>query len=323
MAFDFDAAVGAPFRMQPGLRRLAADAPALTPAAPGSRHQREKLAVLSAFAPLALARVAGFDEAPALARLAALAARHHPAAWAWDGRRAEALHLGAAVAEGVVERTRPGVFGLGDEITRCLEGLPPAWRLAGLFALAFEDDLALVDRRGHVPWLAVCLPSHWAPPHKIGAHFTQIHAPVADNTLLIKAADSLVRLVTGGGAGSDAGDAAGAPRWERFVWNVTDQPRLHTHPEHVAPRDWQHTEPASAWFRSEHQSFVPLPDLGLAFFTIRVDVQPLARVLDTPTRARALHDAVATMSPAVLDYRGLAPVRERLLAWLAARAAGA
>jgi hypothetical protein len=48
-AFDFDAAVQAPFRMQPGLRRLAAGAPQLTPLRPGSRHQREKLAVLSAF----------------------------------------------------------------------------------------------------------------------------------------------------------------------------------------------------------------------------------------------------------------------------------
>ena len=54
MPFDFDAAVSAPFRMQPGLRRLAPGTPQLTPLAPGSRHQREKLAVLSAFPELAL-----------------------------------------------------------------------------------------------------------------------------------------------------------------------------------------------------------------------------------------------------------------------------
>ena len=48
-AFDFDAAVQAPFRMQPGMRRLAAGSPQLTPLSPGSRHQREKLAVLCAF----------------------------------------------------------------------------------------------------------------------------------------------------------------------------------------------------------------------------------------------------------------------------------
>ena len=50
MSFDFDVAVNPPFRMQPGLRRLAPGSAQLTPLAPGSRHQREKLAVLSAFA---------------------------------------------------------------------------------------------------------------------------------------------------------------------------------------------------------------------------------------------------------------------------------
>ena len=33
----------------------------------------------------------------------------------------------------------------------------------------------------------------------------------------------------------------GAERWERFVWNVTDQPRLHAHPARVDARRWQHT----------------------------------------------------------------------------------
>jgi hypothetical protein len=33
-----------------------------------------------------------------------------------------------------------------------------------------------------------------------------------------------------------------------------------------------------------------------------------------------LHDSIASMTPAVLDYKGLAPAREPLLAWLAERA---
>jgi hypothetical protein len=55
-------------------------------------------------------------------------------------------------------------------------------------------------------------------------------------------------------------------------------------------------------------------------FTILVDVQPLATVLHDAARAQALHDAIATMSPAVLAYRGLTGVREPLLAWLQQRA---
>jgi len=36
-------------------------------------------------------------------------------------------------------------------------------------------------------------------------------------------------------------------------------------------------------------------------------------------RAARVHDALASMSPAVLEVRGLAAVRDRLLRWLAAR----
>jgi hypothetical protein len=303
--------------MQPGLRRLAAGAPQLTPLTPGSRHQREKLAVHSAFWPQALLVRDGFDATPALHALAAHAAAEQPAAWSWDGRRATAHHLATAVEArgpdlGRIVQSAPGRFGLGDEIARCLALLPPAWRLSGLLSLAFEEDFAIVDARdGTVPWMAVALPSHWAPEQKVGRHFTAIHAPVADNALLLRAADALMRMV------------AGPERWERFVWNVTDQPRLHAHPARTDPDRWAHTPAERAWFRSERQTFIPLPALGAggqAVFTIQVAVRPLADVLDTPARAASLHDAVATMSPAVLAYRGLEPVRDALLAWLAARA---
>ncbi len=311
MAFDFDAAVSAPFRMQPGLRRLAAGTPQLTPLAPGSRHQREKLAVLSAFWPQALCAVPGFDAAPALAALYAHAGQEHPAAWAWDGQLAVARRLGTAVSDdGEVLQLEAGSFGLGDEVARCLLGLPTAWRQPGLASLAFAEDFAIVDgSTGTIPWLAVALPSHWAPEEKLGRHFSEVHGPVADNTLLLKATAGLLRLATG------------AERWERFVWNVSDHPRLHAHPARVDPQRWRHTAPAGAWWRTEHQTFIPLPAQAQAVFTIHVEVQPLADALDTPQRAAALHDTIASMSPAVLAYRNLAGVREALLAWLAQRAA--
>lgn len=310
--FDFDAAVSAPFRMQPGLRRLPAGAAQLTPLAPGSRHQREKLAVLSAFPMLALQLREGFDATPALHALAAHAAAEHPQAFAWNGRRASALHLGTAVEGDRVLQLAAGRFGLGDEITRCLRPLPPEWRLAGLLSLAFAEDFAIVDAAdGSIPWLAVALPSHWSPAHKIGRHFAEVHAPVADNALIVRAAEALVKLVTG------------PERWERFVWNVTGHPRLHAHPQHVDPQRWPAdiaaTLPAGAWWRTERQTFIPLPDLRQAVFTIAVQVQPLDQAITQPAQAAALHDAIASMSPAVLDYRSLGVVREPLLQWLAAR----
>jgi hypothetical protein len=313
MPFDFDAAVAAPFRMQPGLRRLAPGTRQLTRAAPGSRHQREKLAVLGAFAGQALLAEPGLDAAPALEALLAHAAREHPAHLSWDGERARALGVGVDAAGHVAQET-PGVFGHGDEVARCLRALPAAWRLAALASLAFEEDFAVVDGpRGTIPWLAVALPSHWAPETKVGRHFAEVHAPVADNARLLAASEALTRLVTG------------PDRWERFVWTVTPHPRLHAHP--VRADAWPPALDAAtfatqAWWRTERQTFVPMPAQRQAVFTIHVQVQPLAQALDTPARAAAVHDAIASMSDAVLAYRGLQRARGPLLRWLAQRAAG-
>lgn len=313
MSFDFDAAVSAPFRMQPGLRRLASGSMQLTPLVPGSRHQREKLAVLSAFAGQALVVRSGFDAAPCLDALCRHAAAEHPAAWLWDGHTATARHLGVRVGHGQFEQIGSGGFGLGDEIPRCVALQPTHWRLPALLSLSFAEDFAIVDTRdASVPWMAVALPSHWAPEDKVGHHFAQIHAPVADGELLRRAGAALTKLV------------GGLERWERFVWNVTDNPRLHAHPHRVPPQRWSHDPQAKglprAWFRSERQTFIPVPEVGQSLFTIAVDVRPLADVVDSAHRASLLAEAVQSMSPAVLDYRGLSSMREPLLKWLTSRA---
>lgn len=315
MSFDFDAAVLAPFRMQPGLRRMAEGAVHLTPVGPGSRHQREKLAVLSAHPLQALQVAPGFDAAPAVHALAAHAAREHSQVLRWVGERAESDLLGVAVDGDTVTDLATGRFGLGDEVGRCLRGLPPGWRLAGLLSLAFDEDFALVDAaNGTLPWLAVALPSHWAPQEKIGRHFREVHAPVADNQLLLHAAEHLMRMV------------CGPERWERFVWTVTRHPRLNAHPASIDPAPWpadafDDPHAPRAWWRTERQTFIALPGQAQALFTIRVETTPLANAIDSPAKARAAHDGIATMSENVLAYRGLTPVREPLLAWLQARAA--
>jgi hypothetical protein len=77
--------------------------------------------------------------------------------------------------------------------------------------------------------------------------------------------------------------------------------------------------PQAFWWRTERQSFIPVDGQQQAVFAIHVEVQPLTRALADPGRAAPVHDALATMSPAVLHYRGLATVRDRLLRWLAER----
>ncbi len=309
MPFDFTA-VTAPFRMQPGLRPLPPGASQLTPNRLGDRALTEKLLVLARHAEQALVAAAGFDATPALQRLCEQAAAEHPQAW----RRRGPSGWDAALLGWSIDTDTFAVQGNGaPDIGACLAALPAPWRLAGLLSLAFAEDFAVIDgNTARIPWLAVCLPSHWAPQDKVGRHFAEVHAPVADNRLLLTASDHLARLVTG------------AQRWERFVWTITPEPRLDMHPLRVPASRWPEQADAAALaglanFRSERQSFIPLPDARQAIFTIHVESRPLVEAVGTPEQAAAVHAALASMSDAVLAYRGLASARDRLLEWLAAR----
>jgi len=309
MAFDFSA-VAAPFRIQPGLLRIAPGMPQLTPNRLGDRTLIEKLAVLSAHRAQALVADPAFDPRAALRALAAQGATEHPDHFARDGDdRLVARALGWSLSGDRVAGSGPA------EIGACLAGLPAPWRLAGLLSLAFAEDFAVIDGAGAtIPWLAVCLPSSWAPQDKVGRHFAEVHAPVADNEVLLAAADHLARLVTGG------------DRWERFVWTLTADPRLDRHPQRIAAAGWNPALDAdalaeSAYLRTERQTFIPVAGTRLAVFTIHVDVEPLRTAIRAPADARRLHAALSTMSPAVLAYRGLGAARDRLLGWLEGAAA--
>jgi len=310
MPFDF-AAISAPFRMQPGLRRLAPGARQLTPNRPGERALREKLAVLCSDAPGALLAEPGFDPDPALAALLAHAAAEWPEALALE-RQGAAMTIHAPLLGWSLHGDAPrgdGPAGIGA----CLAALPPAWRRAGLLALAFAEDFAVLDGAStRIPWLAVCLPSHWSPAEKVGRPFAEVHAPVADNQLLLSAAGHLARLVTG------------AERWERQVWTITNTPGLDNHPQRVAKPAWPAGADAAALaagalFRTEHQTFIPLPAQRQAVFTIHVDSRPLVEAITNAEQAAAVQAALASMSPSVLAYRGLTEARDRLLDWLATR----
>lgn len=310
MAFDFTS-VGSPFRMQPGLRRLAPGAAQLTPTRAGQRALREKLAVLGAYAHQALLSEPGFDAGPALRALGEHAAHEHPEAWSCEAPdHGHAHHLGWSVHQGEL-RADPHAL---PDIGPCMQALDPQWRLPALLSLAFAEDFAVIDgQTAHIPWLAVCLPSGWAPEEKVGRHFAQVHSPVADNQLILTASEHLARLVTG------------QDRWERFVWTITRHPRLHAHPARLDPAPWPADATAEqlagrAYFRTERQTFIPLGSQRLAVFTIHVELAPLTQAMTEAAQARQVHDALASMSPAVLAYRGLTDARDRLLAWLDARA---
>ncbi len=266
MDFDFEQ-IAVPFRMQPGLRRLAPRARQLTPLDPASALCEEKRKVLE----IGQSRqcVAGFDPAPALAAIA-------------DKAREDGFEDAAGGS------------------------LPPE--------LAFEQDLAVLDGDSStLPWLCVCVPSHWAPEDKLGLSFAAVHAPVADNALLQSAGAKLVQLVTGGDC------------WERFVWTVSPSGRFDQHPRRQARTPWpQAADPQvfadQCFLRAERQTFFPVGrGTRQAVFTIQVMLQPLTQAVATREQAQRLHDSLRSMSDAVLAYKGLAAAREPLLCWLQTR----
>lgn len=199
----------------------------------------------------------------------------------------------------------------------------PACALDALdLALAVEEDFAILDRQGHVPWMCVCTPSHWAPEDKLGLSLAAIHAPVADNAALQAAAPALTALATGGQA------------WERFVWTLTPSARYDQHPRRHTRSPWPaDTDPKSAdafvrqcFLRVERQTFLPVPgpDGGAGYqavFTIRVMLQALDEAVATPAQARRLHDALASMSDAAAHYKNLTVARGPVLRWLSQRMA--
>src|SRR4051812_32882811 len=123
MPFDFSL-IAVPFRMQPGLRRLAPGTPQLTALAEGSPLWHEKRKVLDAG--VSRQAVPGFDTAPAMRAISSHARAH----------------------------------GLPEPV----EALP--------LELAYEEDFAILDGTTMaLPWLCVCVPSHWSPEEKLGLPF--------------------------------------------------------------------------------------------------------------------------------------------------------
>ncbi|HMN94263.1 MAG TPA: DUF3445 domain-containing protein [Hydrogenophaga sp.] len=278
-AADMPWTVASPFRMQPGLsRREGAGHTLLLRDAQAPAYARAKQAVLNRNPQRALA---GAPDPQVLAAVAKAAARETGQVLPADLR---ALTLGL----------QEDVVFLHDE--------PDAPGAASGAVM-------------RVRALSVCFPSKWRPDEKPGKDFAAIHAPVADNTLLLAGARGIVDL------------AFRQASMLRHVWLLTPDPSLALYPDEPQRVAWeqalQQAESGAgrlldqALFRVERQTTLPLPALGAGVFFIRVMVCPLPEVLAVaPGRAAELAQALASMSEAVLAYRGMTEVRERLLAEL-------
>lgn len=286
---DMPWTVGIPFRMRPGLSRLAdpADPPAATAPALFLRdalapaYAQAKRAVLSGHR--ALAQVGQAD--PAVLQ---------------------------AIAQAYAEQT--GVV-LAPQADALAQGLQED------FAILHDEPGAAGVGTLRARFLSVCFPSNWDPAEKLGQDFAAIHAPVADNALLMAGARGIMDMAF-----------RQAPML-RHVWLLTPDGELPQHPQTRRTRWADAVAQADAaggrlvdrvFFRVERQTTLPLPALGRGVFFIRVMTAPLTAVLAVaPGRAAGLREALHSMSEAIVAYRGMAAVRPRLLAELDALAAQA
>lgn len=211
---------------------------------------------------------------------------------------------------------RPDVAAAEEEVAASLlAGQPPAappsvappWTALEAAAATVPDDLCLlVDRDGH--WRldsgVVCFPSLWRLSDKIGRPLAEIHEPVP--AYADELADRVDRLV--------ARLRADRPVWRRN-WFVHHDPELHQ-PVPGRPTDPLPAPPEGLWLRSERQTLRRLPETGAVLFTIRTQQVALVAVVDRPEVARSMADVIEAWPEPIVRYRGAAPWRRPVVAWL-------
>lgn len=175
------------------------------------------------------------------------------------------------------------------------------------------EDLAItqLDPETRENWLSllhVSFPNHWAPETKIGKPFMAVHEPVADFERIARASDKLIEAMITKGP------------FIRFAWGIATDTRLNHHPEAPAGRTLERHDPetlgSSVFMRIERQTLKGFPGQNASLFTIRTTFRPLEEVARDPLKREMLREAIATMSPEALTYKGLTELQDPLVRYL-------
>ena len=158
-------------------------------------------------------------------------------------------------------------------------------------ALMLEEDVAVMHK-GKLAAICFCFPSGFIPSERIGMLLGDIHKPVADGDLLVKASPGIARVMTE------------QPSFRRYVWTVTNNPNLSNHPS--TKIDLVPTTMDDLYFRWETQTTARI-DNDTSLFFVKVDVVPLKSVWD-----KRIMDSINSMSDAVLTYKNLHQIKNLL-----------
>ena len=158
-------------------------------------------------------------------------------------------------------------------------------------ALRLEEDIAVMYQ-GRLAAICFCFPSGFKPAERVGMLLGDIHKPVADGEMLVRASPGITRVM------------CEQPSFRRYVWTITANPDLSNHPD-----NHKNTIPVSIddlYFRYETQTTARVDDDTSLFF-VKVDVVPLRNVWN-----QKILDSINSMSDAVLEYKNLHYIKKLL-----------
>ena len=156
-------------------------------------------------------------------------------------------------------------------------------------AMKIEEDIAVMHN-GKLVAVCFCFPSGWIPRNELNSDLSKLHAPVADNELLLKSSKKLSQHMN-------------KQTIRRWVWNVTTIPGLSNHPSEERPllNDFE-----NLYFRLETQISTPLDGIS-SLFLVKVDVVPLKDVWD-----EIILESINSMSENIIKYKNLSEIKKFL-----------
>lgn len=158
-------------------------------------------------------------------------------------------------------------------------------------SLMLEEDVAVMHK-GKLSAICFCFPSGFKPSERVGMLLEDIHKPVADNELLVKASPGITRVM------------CEQSSFRRYVWTVTNNPNLSNHPDtkiNDIPNSMD-----DLYFRWETQTTARV-DYQTSLFFVKVDVVPLKTVYN-----QKILDSINSMSKNILEYKNLTNIKNLL-----------
>jgi len=159
--------------------------------------------------------------------------------------------------------------------------------------LEIPDDV-IIMHKGKVEAAFVAMASSWNPGEVAGMTLAEVHQPVADNEMLLKASEGIWRSMTSGKS------------FHRHVWGISSLETLSNHPDHKKPI---YHSLDDLYFRVEHERTLTV-DKDTAAFFIDVEVLPLKTIFHLKHEYKDLiKNSINSMTDSILDYKNLNQVK--------------